>query len=195
MSENRDQPLFSNITYLTLANNPLNWWDAISELSKLENLESLIVSNEVVEGRGNCFMEHTIGRLLELKTLNRTTVTRVEKRDFQTFYLQAFGSDYYQNGGSDNPGLASLSAEFVKKHPTYLKVAQIRGAPVDERLLHSHTYTTLGNLKLQLTLVNTKVEPHCEIVKTLLPTMTVSRLKLMVLKSFKLDIKIGRSCL
>lgn len=56
--------------------------------------------------------------------LNRTLVSRKEKRDYELFYLKTFSVNYYEAGGAADPDEATLNQEFVERHPTYLKLVR-----------------------------------------------------------------------
>jgi hypothetical protein len=56
--------------------------------------------------------------------LNRTSVSRKEKRDYEIFYLNSFSGAYYAAGGDPDPDLVRLTHEFVESHPTYLDLVR-----------------------------------------------------------------------
>ncbi|XP_018025697.1 tubulin-specific chaperone E [Hyalella azteca] len=175
---------FERLGSLFLANNPLDKWRSVCQLSRLPALHTLALDFKLQAE--NYFPEFAFAIIRSLVMLNRTSASRKEKRDYEIFYLNTFSDAYYAAGGDPDPHLARLTHEFVESHPTYLDLVREHGAPADGRE-QSEFSLRRGKLKDQkLTLNVTCMDGRPPLQQTLLPTIKVSRLKMMLKRSLKL---------
>lgn len=177
-------PPFPHLHSLYIANNPLDNWRSVCQLSKLPSLRNLALGFLVKPD--DYFPEFTYAIIRSLTMLNRTEVTRKEKRDYELFYLKTFSAEYYEAGGADDPDEAKLSQEFVERHPTYLQLVREVGAPYDERRSVEQRQSK-ARLKDQKIAVRVTCQDGRHMDQALLPSLKVSRLKMMLKRSLKLS--------
>ncbi|XP_037801679.1 tubulin-specific chaperone E-like [Penaeus monodon] len=177
--------LFPNLKNLMIANNPLEAWESVGELNKLLNIEDLVISYD--ENITLYFQEFAFARISNLKVLNRTRLTPKEKRDCELFYLKSFSEDYYSSGGTEDPSTSHLSQEFTLKHPTYLKLVEEYGAPVDETKHRSQKSQKLRDLKIELKIITPDDAEREPVVKSFLPTTKISKVKMMLKRQLKIN--------
>uniref|UniRef100_A0A6A7FSE4 Tubulin-specific chaperone E-like n=2 Tax=Hirondellea gigas TaxID=1518452 RepID=A0A6A7FSE4_9CRUS len=173
---------FKSLTSLYIANNPLDNWKSVCQLSRLASLENLTFGLQIKAD--DYFPEFIYAIIRTLKMLNRTQVTVKEKRDYELFYLKKFSCPYYDAGGSENPTSDTvLNQDFVQEHPTFLQLAIDIGAPFDER---GHRDKSQAPLKDQMLKVSILLPDGDRLERTLLPSVKISRLKMMLRRSLKL---------
>ncbi|XP_047473543.1 tubulin-specific chaperone E-like isoform X2 [Penaeus chinensis] len=177
--------LFPNLKNLMIANNPLEAWESVGELNKLQNIKDLVISYD--ENITLYFQEFAFARISNLKVLNRTRLTPKEKRDCELFYLKSFSEDYYSSGGTEDTSASHLSQEFTLKHPTYLKLVEEYGAPVDETKHRSQKSQKLRDLKIELKIITPDDAEREPIVKSFLPTTKISKVKMMLKRQLKIN--------
>lgn len=178
-------PLFPHLKRLMLANNPLDTWECTGELNKLAKMEYLVISYDVKTSR--YFQEFTFARISNLKVLNRTELSPKEKRDCELFYLKTFSSEYYKNGGKEDPNSNSLSHEFREKHPTYLRLVEAHGAPLDDTDFKTQKSQKLKDLKVELKIKILSEPQREETFKSFLLTTKVAKIKMMLKRHLKIN--------
>ncbi|KAK3870946.1 hypothetical protein Pcinc_023868 [Petrolisthes cinctipes] len=178
--------LFPTLEALVLDNNPLNLWDCSAELDKLPKLQKLVYS--IDENVTPNLPEFIYARIQNLKALNHSPVTSMEKKESELFYLKSFSNEYYNSGGHEDPSEASLTQEFIAKHPSYLRLVKVHGTPVDETNFKSNKSQKLKDLqKIEVTVV-TPDHPERECcVKSFLPTTKVAKVKMMLKRQLKIN--------
>ena len=56
--------------------------------------------------------------------LNRTEISRNERRDYEMFYLKQFSNEFYLSGGTEDPSEEKLSEDFLNKHPHFINLVK-----------------------------------------------------------------------
>ncbi|XP_066955852.1 tubulin-specific chaperone E-like isoform X1 [Macrobrachium rosenbergii] len=182
VSLNQKTELFPSLKILTVANNPLELWDAVGNLNKLPVLENLVMSYD--EKAHIYFQEFAFARITSLMVFNRCRISPKEKRDCELFYLKSFSDEYYGSGGKEDVVDSEVSLEFLRKHPNYLLLVKEHGAPINESRFRNQK---LKDLKIKVT-VRTPNDPKREpFSKAFLPTTRVAKVKMTLKRHLKIN--------
>ncbi|XP_076045831.1 tubulin-binding cofactor E isoform X2 [Oratosquilla oratoria] len=177
--------LFPKLSFLMVANNPLDVWTSVGELNKLPSLEELIITHE--GEKDLFFQEFTFARIFNLKTLNRTYKSHKERKDCELFYLKTFGNEWYTSGGTDDLATAKPSQEFIHKHPTFLQLIKEHGAPVDESHHKSLVKQKLKDLKIELLVTAPDKPDVLPVTRSFLSITKVGKVKMMLRRLLKIN--------
>ncbi|XP_042206334.1 tubulin-specific chaperone E-like [Homarus americanus] len=177
--------LFPSLKHLMVANNPLETWASIEELNKLPGLEELVISYDMKISP--YFQEFTFARITNLKVLNRTKVTRKERRDCELFYLKSFSNEYYKCGGTEDGCTDVLTDDFKRKHPVYLQLVKDLGSPVDETGCTNQKSQKLKDLKIELKIVTLDDDEREPCFRSFLPSTRVAKVKMMIKRHLKIN--------
>lgn len=182
---NEKTSLFSSLRAIMVASNPIDLWQSLGELNKINQLEELVVSNDEKDMH---FLEFTFARILSLQILNRSKINKKERRDHEVFYLKHFSDDYYTSGGSEDLSTGQLpNKEFMQKHPSYLQLSKQHGSPTDESQFISQKNQKLKDLKIEVKVITPDHDQRESSLKAFQPTTKVAKVKMMLKRQLKIS--------
>ncbi|CAN8000222.1 unnamed protein product, partial [Ixodes hexagonus] len=176
-------PLFASLIALNLRNNRLEEWSSLVELDKLARLDDLIVNGNPVTVRERRHVTRSllVAQLGNLSLLDRTEISKMERREAGLFYVNRTFPLWIQCGGTAE-GEGTPSAEFTKLHPRFRSLLKVYGAPIE-----SSQPPPPPNNKTQLITVEIVApqDPEKGPIRKRLPvSMTVEKLKAVVMQLY-----------
>lgn len=176
-------PLFANLVSLNLRNNRLEEWSSIVELDKLARLEDLIVNGNPVTVRERRHMTRSflLAQLGDLRLLDRTEISKSERREAALFYVNRIFPLWIQCGGTEE-GEGTPSAEFTKLHPRFRSLLKVYGAPIES--LQNTLPPNIKNPLITVEIVAPQDPEKGPIRKRLPVSMTVEKLKAVVMQLY-----------
>jgi len=175
---------------LSLNDNNFKCLSVFNELNKLSNFENLYFIRNKTELKKDKseLTEILISKISKLKRLNNQEITSQLRLDSEISYLKAFGLEWRNSGGHQDPNKNYPNQNFLSSHPRYMQLLITHGAPQDVQIF-KQTTALKGNL-IEINLVNSFIPGSKPFVRKLPKSMKISRLKLMVEKLMKIsDIK------
>uniref|UniRef100_A0A8C5KUM9 Tubulin-specific chaperone E n=1 Tax=Jaculus jaculus TaxID=51337 RepID=A0A8C5KUM9_JACJA len=96
-------------------------WSSFNELDKLQSLQALSCRrNPLTEGdKAQTARQFIIAKIGQLRTLNQCEVLPAERRGAELDYRKAFGNEWKEAGGHQDPEKDRPNAEFLAAHPRY----------------------------------------------------------------------------
>uniref|UniRef100_A0A7N9CZ86 Tubulin-specific chaperone E n=1 Tax=Macaca fascicularis TaxID=9541 RepID=A0A7N9CZ86_MACFA len=114
--------MFPSLQYLVVNDNQISQWSFFNELDKLPSLRALsCLRNPLTkeDKEANTTRQLIIASIGQLKTLNKCEILPKERRTAELDYRKAFGNEWKQAGGHQDPDKNRLSEEFLRAHPRY----------------------------------------------------------------------------
>ncbi|KAI1309003.1 Tubulin-specific chaperone E [Halotydeus destructor] len=177
-SVNEESYLFSNLKTLSLKSNNLRSWRDIAELNKLKSLEDLNVkANPITEKEDDYEISfyYTVCRVKGLKTLNREPVDSNVRRESAMYYLKKHYEEWLK---------LKDDASYAAEHPLFVELLQLHGEAYDLSSLESPSNSARSS---QVVIVLKMSEDGIELRKKLPASTTISNLKNLARRMFKLD--------
>uniref|UniRef100_A0A2K6C6X9 Tubulin-specific chaperone E n=1 Tax=Macaca nemestrina TaxID=9545 RepID=A0A2K6C6X9_MACNE len=154
-------------------------WSFFNELDKLPSLRALsCLRNPLTkeDKEANMTRQLIIASIGQLKTLNKCEILPKERRTAELDYRKAFGNEWKQAGGHQDPDKNRLSEEFLRAHPRYQFLCLKYGAPEDWELKTQQPFM----LKNQLLTLKIKYPDQLDqkvLEKQLPGSMTIQKVK------------------
>nr|KAF6400072.1 tubulin folding cofactor E [Molossus molossus] len=170
--------MFPFLQNLIVDDNQISQWSFMNELDKLQSLRSLsCLRNPLTVGSGaKTNLQFIIAKIGQLQTLNRCEILPEERRGAELDYRKAFGNEWKEAGGHQDPHKNRPNEEFLAAHPRYQFLCQKYGAPEDGELKTQQPFL----LKNQLLTLKIKCPNHSDqkvLEKQLPDSMTVQKVK------------------
>uniref|UniRef100_A0A8B9BLM1 Tubulin-specific chaperone E n=1 Tax=Anser brachyrhynchus TaxID=132585 RepID=A0A8B9BLM1_9AVES len=171
--------MFPSLKRLAINDNKISQWSSINELEKLPSLRSLQCHNNPLmdtEKNPETLRQLIIAKISQLEVLNKSEILPAERKGAELDYRKIFGKEWLAAGGNWNPERNKPSGEFRAAHPRYAALCLKYGAPEE------------GELKGQqpLTLKNQLLSKSPEMVKIILSSMTIQRVKGLLYRLLKI---------
>uniref|UniRef100_A0A8C3CLW4 Tubulin-specific chaperone E n=1 Tax=Cairina moschata TaxID=8855 RepID=A0A8C3CLW4_CAIMO len=171
--------MFPSLKRLAINDNKISQWSSINELEKLPSLRSLQCHNNPLmdtEKNPETLRQLIIAKISQLEVLNKSEILPAERKGAELDYRKIFGKEWLAAGGNWNPERNKPSEEFLAAHPRYTALCLKYGAPEE------------GELKGQqpLTLKNQLLSKRPEMVKIILSSMTIQRVKGLLYRLLKI---------
>ncbi|XP_050301036.1 tubulin-specific chaperone E [Anthonomus grandis grandis] len=174
---------FMNLTKLCISENLINDWTSVSELNRLPNLEELrFTKNPILNSEDQeTVISIVVAKIGSLKVHNgRILYNSLTGNDFRREceydYLKKYGLEWLRV--KNTPERDS----FLKEHNRYLELVEMYGELQSEELKVEDTS------KLKNTLITLNLEcGDRKLVKKMVPSMLVQKLRILVQKVFKLN--------
>lgn len=179
--------LFSNLKIISIRNNYLSQWKDISELNKLKVLKEIRITNNPVlfSVIPETARQLIIAKVSGLEVLNRTEITRSERRGAELDYIKLYHHDWLQSGGCRNLSSSNPSLEFLIVHPTYESLLHKHGTAEDSEVIKENVL--LKNNLTSVKFFSPLAPERPEIVKKIPGTMTVGKVKALVQRIYKVS--------
>uniref|UniRef100_A0A131XQE3 Tubulin-specific chaperone E n=1 Tax=Ixodes ricinus TaxID=34613 RepID=A0A131XQE3_IXORI len=176
-------PLFANLVSLNLRNNRLEEWSSLVELDKLARLDDLIVNGNPVTVRERRHVTRSLllAQLGNLKLLDRTEISKMERREAGLFYVNRVFPLWIQCGGTAE-GEGTPTAEFTRLHPRFRALLKVYGAPIESS--PNAVQPNIMNQLITVEIVAPQDPDKGSIRKRLPVSMTVEKLKAVVMQLF-----------
>uniref|UniRef100_A0A1D5QJB3 Tubulin-specific chaperone E n=1 Tax=Macaca mulatta TaxID=9544 RepID=A0A1D5QJB3_MACMU len=171
--------MFPSLQYLVVNDNQISQWSFFNELDKLPSLRALsCLRNPLTkeDKEANMTRQLIIASIGQLKTLNKCEILPKERRTAELDYRKAFGNEWKQAGGHQDPDKNRLSEEFLRAHPRYQFLCLKYGAPEDWELKTQQPFM----LKNQLLTLKIKYPDQLDqkvLEKQLPGSMTIQKVK------------------
>ncbi|XP_008588204.1 PREDICTED: tubulin-specific chaperone E [Galeopterus variegatus] len=170
--------LFPSLQYLLVDNNQISQWSFFNELDKLQSLHALsCMRNPLTEGdKAATTRQLIIAKIGQLKTLNKCEILAEERRGAELDYRKAFGNEWKNAGGHQDPDRNRPSDEFLAAHPRFQLLCLKYGAPEDGELKPQQPFM----LKNQLLTLKIKCPNQLDqkvLEKQLPDSMTIQKVK------------------
>ncbi|XP_011844748.1 PREDICTED: tubulin-specific chaperone E isoform X1 [Mandrillus leucophaeus] len=171
--------MFPSLQYLVVNDNQISQWSFFNELDKLPSLRALsCLRNPLTkeDKEANTTRQLIIASIGQLKTLNKCEILPKERRTAELDYRKAFGNEWKQAGGHQDPDKNRLSEEFLRAHPRYQFLCLKYGAPEDWELKTQQPFM----LKNQLLTLKIKYPDQLDqkvLEKQLPGSMTIQKVK------------------
>ncbi|XP_026310899.1 tubulin-specific chaperone E isoform X5 [Piliocolobus tephrosceles] len=171
--------MFPSLQYLVVNDNQISQWSFFNELDKLPSLRALsCLRNPLTkeDKEANATRQLIIASIGQLKTLNKCEILPKERQTAELDYRKAFGNEWKQAGGHQDPDKNRLSKEFLTAHPRYQFLCLKYGAPEDWELKTQQPFM----LKNQLLTLKIKYPDQLDqkVVEKQLPgSMTIQKVK------------------
>ncbi|XP_033735723.1 tubulin-specific chaperone E-like [Pecten maximus] len=178
---------FQALKYLCVNYNKISEWSSINELNKLKSLKELkMIQNPLL----NTAIPETVRQLIvakvaSLEHCNRTRVTKEERRGSEIDYLKRFGQLWIKSGGSQDENKNNPSTEFTNEHPRYQELVRVYGPPENSEM--NQKEKTLKDSLITVTITSPFDPDKGSKQKKIPGTMTVQKLKALIMKLFKWD--------
>ncbi|KAF0296185.1 Tubulin-specific chaperone E [Amphibalanus amphitrite] len=184
--------LFPALQAIVLDSNQIDEWSSVSALDRLPALVDVTLRNNPVTAieKPETTRELIIARVSKLQVLNRTEVTREERRWAELDYLRRFGPAWREAGGR-LPAAERGDAwrAFLQTHPRYPAICDAWGAPEDSELKITSDTISANMVSVRLVLLTREGEQLRDLERRLPLTMRLSKLKVLVNKLFRGNIK------
>ncbi|ELK32111.1 PREDICTED: tubulin-specific chaperone E [Myotis davidii] len=181
--------MFPSLQSLVLDDNRISQWSFINELDKLQSLHSLsCLRNPLTVGSGaKTHLQFIIAKIGQLRTLNRCEIRPEERRGAELDYRKAFGKEWKEAGGHQDPDQDRPSAAFLAAHPRYQALCRKYGAPEDGELKTQQPFLLKNQL---LTLkINCPDHPDQNALEKQLPdSMTIQKVKGLLSRLLKVPV-------
>ncbi|CAN8009263.1 unnamed protein product [Ixodes pacificus] len=176
-------PLFANLVALNLRNNRLEEWSSLVELDKLARLDDLIVNGNPVTVRERRHVTRSLllAQLGNLKLLDRTEISKMERREAGLFYVNRVFPLWIQCGGTAE-GEGTPTAEFTRLHPRFRALLKVYGAPIESS--QNAVQPDIKNQLITVEIVAPQDPDKGSIRKRLPVSMTVEKLKAVVMQLY-----------
>ncbi|CAD5125689.1 DgyrCDS13896 [Dimorphilus gyrociliatus] len=189
---------FSKLYDLYLDKNQIADWFSITELRRLPSLQKLKFSKNplLTEEVEKTARQIIVAKLKNLIDLNRTPVTKVERRGSELDYLKIYGKEWRASGGHQDPSKNNPSKEFTTEHPRYQELIDTYDAPEDSELTQISTALETQLIEIKLRYEQKSNGDWIEVgsCKKKIPRkMTVSKLKQLAGKAFRIRKRIHLS--
>lgn len=171
--------MFPSLQYLVVNDNQISQWSFFNELDKLPSLRALsCLRNPLTkeDKAANMTRQLIIASIGQLKTLNKCEILPKERRTAELDYRKAFGNEWKQAGGHQDPDKNRLSEEFLRAHPRYQFLCLKYGVPEDWELKTQQPFM----LKNQLLTLKIKYPDQLDqkvLEKQLPGSMTIQKVK------------------
>uniref|UniRef100_A0A8I5NDX5 Tubulin-specific chaperone E n=1 Tax=Papio anubis TaxID=9555 RepID=A0A8I5NDX5_PAPAN len=171
--------MFPSLQYLVVNDNQISQWSFFNELDKLPSLRALsCLRNPLTkeDKEANMTRQLIIASIGQLKTLNKCEILPKERRTAELDYRKAFGNEWKQAGGHQDPDKNRLSEEFLRAHRRYQFLCLKYGAPEDWELKTQQPFM----LKNQLLTLKIKYPDQLDqkvLEKQLPGSMTIQKVK------------------
>nr|XP_004659697.2 tubulin-specific chaperone E [Jaculus jaculus]XP_045004659.1 tubulin-specific chaperone E [Jaculus jaculus] len=170
--------MFPSLKYLVVDDNQISQWSSFNELDKLQSLQALSCRrNPLTEGdKAQTARQFIIAKIGQLRTLNQCEVLPAERRGAELDYRKAFGNEWKEAGGHQDPEKDRPNAEFLAAHPRYQLLCSKYGAPEDGEFKTQQPF----RLRNQLLTLKIKYSSQLEekvLEKQLPDSMTIQKVK------------------
>nr|KAF6280054.1 tubulin folding cofactor E [Myotis myotis] len=181
--------MFPSLQSLVLDDNRISQWSFINELDKLQSLHSLsCLRNPLTVGsEAKTHLQFIIAKIGQLRTLNRCEIRPEERRGAELDYRKAFGKEWKEAGGHQDPDQDRPSEAFLAAHPRYQALCRKYGAPEDGELKTQQPFLLKNQL---LTLkINCPDRPDQKALEKQLPdSMTIQKVKGLLSRLLKVPV-------
>lgn len=179
--------LFPMLKSLGLVNTKISNWSSINQLNRLQALAVLFVKCCPLVSNVSDYdlRQELIARVAKCSILNRSSVTVKERKVAEMAYLKKYAQEWLKSGGNMAIPHSNIYSNFIVKHPRYVPLVKMHG--VSDACLGSSS-DNANILKNSLVVVTIKCLNDMDrpaVTKKLLPTMTISKLKGLLQRIFK----------
>ncbi|XP_037071964.1 tubulin-specific chaperone E-like [Pollicipes pollicipes] len=183
--------LFPALHSMVLDGNCIDEWGSVDAMDRLPSLVDITLRNNPLSAsdRPESVRELIIGRIGKLKVLNRTEVTREERRWAELDYLRRFGPAWREAGGRlDATERGDTWRRFLETHPRYPQLCEVWGAPEDSELKVTADTISANMVSVEIRRADSDAEE--DVFQRRLPlAMRLSKLKVLVNKLLRGNIK------
>jgi tubulin-specific chaperone E len=191
--------VFPRLKTMSVCQNRINSWDTVNQLNRIPHLEELAFMDNPVLTLCNNYdtaRQFLVAKMGRIHSLNRSEISKDERRGAELDYLRAFGREWLQAGapgspqhepsdisnGNLPPEVLEKRLAFTQKHPRYEELVKLHGAPEVAELKQFTCALREGLLSVSLRCLGI---PESKIIEKKIPSrMTVQHLHSLVRRIF-----------